>query len=207
LDGVTEVTDNRAALGGGAAGNVAAITGGRISGNTADLGGGVWLYDSDLTDATVESNVAETGGGVWIDGSSFRQATLDGVGIVGNEATVRGGGIALAYFGVGVPAGAGPAIVCHGSNLTDNLASDGGGVSVEYGTLSFVAATVLRNAADVGGGASVDDLGVLESVDVDWGVDADDNVPSDVHAAGQDLVGYGADTTFICDVSGCNPSP
>jgi hypothetical protein len=217
LEGTTELFANQALYGGGGALVGSALVGGRVHGNTAEAeGGGLYLSDSTVQGTVIESNSATSGGGLLVSPPS----TLLQVTISENGADSRGGGVALtvepgiegitriedstitlntAESGGGLYTSL-PVEVLR-TDLTDNLAYAGGGLYVSDHEVQLEELSVLRNDAEVGGGAWVG--GVLVTTQVDFGLDADDNLTSDVHAGEDSYIDFGADTSVRCDSDGC----
>ena len=193
LAGTSEVSNNATPRsGGGLSAWESTVAGGVYQNNDASegTGGGVLLGDSLLVDATVTNNVALDGGGVGLwDGS-----TVSGCTITGNTASRSGGG---------VDARAGDEGRVEDSEISDNLANDGGGISVEGLHLSLDDVTILRNEANTdAGGISVGEDATVEAADCDLGEDTDDNAPSDVAVDAGASYAYGL-ASFACDASAC----
>ncbi|MEQ1506522.1 MAG: right-handed parallel beta-helix repeat-containing protein, partial [Myxococcota bacterium] len=221
LLGTTAIEANVGSQAGGLGLYLATVTGGRIVDNVAPIGAGVFLDSSTLDGAEVTGNVATNGGGVYartgtVVGCTITQNTADdGGGVAGfdgllevRDSTVSGN---AAASGAGVWISFGDGTIT-GSTLADNVATQGAAVYVvrsSFGPASqveLVGSTVVRNTADRGGGAFLED-GRLDSTDTSWGTGADDNLLDDVFAGGLGWTGYGDAATFLCGDAGCSPAP
>jgi hypothetical protein len=190
LTGTTELTDNLAAIGGGASLFQNTISGGAVRSNEGGYGGGIDLYESHATDMVIEDNLGELGGGVLTFGGSLLRVRL-----ANNRATDVGGGVGGGDFTV------------TDSEIVDNTSPRGGGLH-GWGDLTVQDCSVLRNQAEErGGGAMLESDTLLSSLSSDWGSGPDDNVPGDVFAGGEEHSGWGADASFACGPQGCDLLP
>jgi hypothetical protein len=167
-DGVSTMSDNTAATGGGGL----FITGA----NTANV------TDSSITGNTVTNLSAGTGGGIDIASGSVVTLTGDGVSpnaVSSNEAII-GAGIAVASGGTanmsdstidgnlggvggGLYVAGGGAATMNGGSIATNGSLDGGGAAIA-GTLSLVGVSVTNNVANADGTANLGNGGgVLDS--------------------------------------------
>jgi hypothetical protein len=223
------VEQNQAASGGGLYLRDSDVTGGTVTGNTADTGAGVYITGtgtgtSSLVGTPIQGNEAsDSGGGI----AAFGSFAATGVTVSSNVSSVRAGGVyctqsatcelgamgvtgnVATQYGGGVYATNGATMTTQGATVTDNLSERGGGIYINGGASVVVdGGSVLRNgdATTVsGGGARLQD-GNLQSIQVDWGSAADDNLPDDVYVSSLGLLydAYGATASFSCDeVSGC----
>ncbi|MEL6342150.1 MAG: putative metal-binding motif-containing protein [Myxococcota bacterium] len=179
-DGSTSIVGNEADLIGGGIraltleGTPIEITGVTVTGNEAASGGGVYAQEAIISDATISANQSTlNGGGIHAIGD----VELDTVTLSGNLAGFNGGGVFLSSD--------------VNATLTDcvlttndaDFASNGGGVSVNGGTLT--------------------------SVMTDWGEGDTDNTPFDIELddAGLTVTVDGV-SSFACeDAAGTRCTP
>jgi hypothetical protein len=221
MEGTTEVYANSAPLGAGLLAIGGTMSGGVVRDNQGDMfGAGVLLYNGTAENMLISGNIAgEAGGGGYVVGfGTFRDVTMTGnfapsgggIGTTGyfsgyaqEYVVVEGGSISGndALNGGGIYSFLPTEVL--GTEIVDNTASMGAGVYVTQDRVRLTDVSVLRNVADTsGGGVWVDPGTQLAATNVDFGVDADDNLPSDVHA-GEIYTDYGAGTTLTCDDGSC----
>lgn len=225
LQGVTELSEN---YGGEAAGGAIVVfgsmSGGTVRDNTGgEYAGGVFAVQSVIADMTVEDNRSGMGAGLFAIGI----VDLSGVIARGNQGEL-GGGLAAseeygnyfydytptevtvtdsfvsdneAQYGGGVYAGW--SFVLSNTEISDNVAEFGAGIYAAANVSATGGAIVRNVASDRGGGVVNGDH--FAATDVDFGSDADDNVPSDVDNAAMVYTDYGAATTITCDSESCEP--
>jgi len=112
-----------------------------IRGNSAGTGGGIESAGTlNLFDSFVLNNTASEGGGLGGSGTFV----IDGTVFSRNNAVVAGGGILVTYYG---------AITMTSSVLSDNHATDGGGI-LTGGAAALIASSITGNTATIGGGIS-----------------------------------------------------
>lgn len=148
IDG-TSILENTGANGGGIFLNPdsrLSITDAQISGNTADAnGGGMLLNAATLTldGIAISDNRAAYGAGIFVNDNSHL-TYLNGT-LSGNTATEQGGAILLNGRGSRAQTG--------NSRITQNTASEGGGIYVSSGTLTAQNSDFTLNQASGNGGA------------------------------------------------------
>ncbi|MEQ1502881.1 MAG: putative metal-binding motif-containing protein [Myxococcota bacterium] len=176
--------------------------------NHAEIGG-AWFVDActvHATATTLTANHATYGGGLYaFDGT----IDLTGAVVTANTAVNSGGGLGLEGTGPR------PALTLTDTVVSDNTAQFGGGLvtyeNAEATCVGAVGATAgfVRNTATGQGGAvyvtGADFPPRFTADTCDFGVGADDNVPSDVVTAyaSTDPHTFGDDATFSCDPTGC----
>ena len=193
-----------------------------VSGNTAvGNGGGVGIdFGSTWLGGVVEGNTAANGGGVAFLNTSG--AALVETDVIGNTATVSGGGVYNAetiggdFFvidtlleGNYAPVGGGfsvqrsldgaAALTLTRVDMTGNSAEEGAGLYIDGIAVAFEQGSLVSNAATVsGGGARLIGGSSLEIVGVDLGGVGTENTPDDVDLDG---VSYDYDGTITVSCS------
>lgn len=136
-----------------------------IEHNQAEQGGGLALAWAErfldawpllrMESSSVRYNHAETGGGVFVrdttpDGG--QAVRFDGLQILGNEATVRGGGLALHQSIVNLD----NAMIANNQVVTNGDDGHGGGISLTGGSQVMLSdCAIVGNSASTGGGVHV----------------------------------------------------
>ncbi|MCA9704246.1 MAG: right-handed parallel beta-helix repeat-containing protein [Myxococcales bacterium] len=174
-----------------------------ITGNTSSDGAGIYGYvgaQLELVQTTIENNVGGIGGGVAFNGDGLTGSlTLTECTVQGNDADETGGGLFVADV---------PVVELTATSVVGNTSLDGGGLRVIASPVTLVDSTVQGNTATgTGGGLGLfpGALGVITSIDTDWGTGATDNAPDDVFVTGAgSWAGYGAGASFTCDGTGCS---
>jgi hypothetical protein len=178
------------------------VDGSSISGCGASSGGGgIFISTGDLTisDSDIEDNSAAYGGGIEVDYGALQ---ISDTTIEGNSATTSGGGLFL-HDG---------AATFTDVSIIDNEATTGAGlflytavVIIECATTGGVSANVATTA---GGGAYVEEHGIVATSNCNWGYRSDENDPDDVYLAlsGAAYTDFDSTATFDCDGSAgtCN---
>ena len=179
-----------------------------------------------LNTTLMTNNAGQNGGGLAVTASADIDLTIQASEVVANYAGYAGGGLSILHKGVTMVAVADTVIEAndaveygggvyasntHGSALTfadcaciDNGALVGGGFYIGGFELAGVSleldgGSVLGSNGD---GAVVAHPAALVSGAVDWGVDADDNAPSDVCTDAGCYGDYGAGASFSCSGDG-----
>lgn len=208
----TEIRDNRAREGGG-----------------VGLAGGSAMAGLVLDQTVITRNDADIGGGLASEGRDHYEITLVDSAVTDNSAVDGGGGILLnsvggehlvatrtLFEGNESLAGNGGAISVTGQNaevvdlldctLDNNEAGAGGAISLlstGRSRLTVTGGAITSNDGPFGGGGVlVGKDARLDSVDVDWGFEADDNTPDDV-VCGEAAWTFGAGATFSCEDGIC----
>jgi len=137
-----------------------------------------------------------------------------GTSLTLEECTVRENDAGDTGYGGGIYVSAGT-VLATGTQIVGNTSKWGGGVQVAVGTFQCedsvggVAGAVLANVASgdsatPGGGVLLNPDGTLQSTGCDWGVDADDNSPTDISGSTAfSRSDYENDETFSCTHTGC----
>lgn len=177
-----------------------------ISNNQADdAGGGLRVSNAsnpadviEIETSDIEKNGAADGGGISVKGSDL---TLVGVAIVGNDADDEGGGIQAAV---------GSTVTATGMDISQNTATQGGGVRLSEADFSCTGTTATNGiglyqntASSAGAGVYVGTDSQFVAVDCDMGALSTDNkvggTGSDVTIEGETThLGFGADTDKTC---------
>ena len=134
------------------------MTGGTISGNTAPAGGGVDVYGGMFTmngdNAAISGNTATNfGGGVCLEDVSGSKFILINGAVSGNTAGSFGGGVFIWPNGTLEMSGG---EIGGATEVGQNTAAAGGGVTVWGGTLTMSGGTISGNTATSGSGGGVD---------------------------------------------------
>ena len=133
------------------------MNGGQISNNSATGGGAISVYNAGarfyMNDGRINGNHSYgSGGGVRLAGPAH-SVTIDGGIIENNTAVANGGGIATHHGSAGDFAGA---IRVAGGTIRNNQATNGAGIYLIGGTLSFHQGTISGNiASNNGGGVNI----------------------------------------------------
>jgi len=159
-------------------------------------GGGLFVSTGDLTitDSDIEDNSAAYGGAIQAD---YGDLIIDTSTLEGNSASSAGGAMFLQT---------GSAVLTDVS-LIDNEADSGAGMYLGSAVVVVDCPTtggVSANAASLmGGGAYIEDSGVLESSSCNWGYRSDENAPDDVYLASsrESYLDFDSTATFECDGS------
>jgi len=170
-------------------------------GNIAEYtGAGVYVGDDEAASielvfdaCTFTDNISERNGAAATLSHERGTVTIRDSLFDGNVAGSRGG--ALRWVG------AGGEVSLQDVDFTDNIAGSGGGAIYairndgDSALLTIEGGRILRNESPSGAGAYFHDLRV-ESIGVDWGSGADDNIGGDVAGCTQS---FGADASFVFD--------
>ena len=200
LNNVTIENNSATKWGGGGINNkgTATLTGCTLQNNAAgNEGGGIYNGTGvlTLTNCTVTGNTAPGGGGI----CCFGTVNMEGTEISGNHASESGGGLAVHGTltmskkedkitkitgntasndggGIFVTGSDGNITMTAGGIISDNTASDGGGVYNEGGTITFTGVTVSGNQSTQYGGAGINNKGTatLDSCSISTNTAASD---------------------------------